>query len=137
MTLRASGGSGGSIDFYIFPFNEFALRIIKIPTATSVTVTGNEVRFSWLEDGGFFASEDEANIACLTDRFSYQALPFGRSFPSRSAQFNSPTIFPRATNPRKRARPTLSLIIKDRKKDEQERQTLAECLTQLNQVLDR
>lgn len=122
--------------FIYLPFNEFSLKIVKIPPSTSVTVDGTRVTFSWLEDAGFFASEDQADIACLTDRHSYQRLTYGRAFPSDSAQCSGPTIFPRAKNPRKRAKPILNLIIKDRAQDEKEHQELAECLLQLNQVLE-
>ena len=123
--------------FIYLPFNEFSLKIVKIPPVTSATLCGDKVQFSWLEDGGFFASEDEADVACLTNRYSYQGMPFGRAFPSVSGQLLGPTIFPRAKNPRKREQPILSLVFKDRKKDEQEQRTLAEYLQQLHQVLDR
>lgn len=123
--------------FVYLPFNEFSLRVMKVPTVTHAVIHGEKVELSWLEDAGFFASEDEADIACLTERYSYQGLPFGRSLPSDSAQFVNPTIFPRAKNPRKRAQPVLSLVIKDRKQDEYEQRTLSEYIQQLNQVLDR
>lgn len=123
--------------FVYLPFNEFSLRVMKVPTCTSATVVGNEVRLSWLEDAGFFGSEHEADLACLTERFSYQGLPYGRLFPCESGQSINPTIFPRARNPRKRARPVLSLVMKDLKQEESEREQLASYLTQINQVLDR
>lgn len=123
--------------FIYLPFQEFSLKVVKVPTVTSVTVEGDKTTFSWLEDGGFFASEHEADIACLTDRWSYQGMPFGRLFPSDSAQVLGPTVFPRAKNPRKRAEPMLALVIKDRKQDEQRDQQLAACLQQVNQVLSQ
>lgn len=118
------------------PFNEFALKVVKVPPATSVTIDGSRVTFSWLEDGGYFGSEDEAEIACLTDRHSYQRMTYGRAYPSDSAQCVGPTIFPRAKNPRKRAAPVLAMVIKPRREEDQERQELAECLAQINQVLE-
>lgn len=123
--------------FVYLPFQEFSLKVVKIPTVTSATITGDEVRFSWLEDAGFFGSEHEADIACLTERYSYQGMPYGRAYPSLSGQCLGPTIFPRAKNPRKRARPILSLVMKDRKRDEAEAREFSKCLQRLNQVLDQ
>jgi hypothetical protein len=123
--------------FVYKPFNEFSLKVVKIPPATSVTIDGSKVTFTWLEDAGFFASEDEADIACLTDRYSYQQVTYGRAFPVDSAQCLGSTIFPRAARPRKRANPILEMIIKPRKEDDRERQRLAQTLAELNQVLDR
>lgn len=123
--------------FIYLPFNEFSLKVIKIPPATSVTVEGPRVNFSWLEDGGFFDSEDQADTACLTDRHSYQRMAYGRIFPSDSAQCIGPTIFPRAKRPRKRATPILEMIIKPRREDDRDRRQLADHLAYLNQVLDR
>jgi hypothetical protein len=124
-------------------FNEFSLRVMKIPPATSVTIEGNKVTFSWMEDGGFFGSEDEADQACLTERSSYQWMTYGRVFPPDSAQCVGPTIFPRAKKPLKRAAPIFEMVIKSRTEDqraqqerEEERAQLKECLTQINQVLD-
>lgn len=123
--------------FVYKPFNEFALKVVKIPPATSVTIEGNKVTFSWLEDAGFFASEDQADSACLTPRDSYQQMVFGRAYPSETAQFIGPTIFPRAKNPRKRARPVLAMIIKPVRVEEREHKEWKEALARLNQVLDQ
>jgi hypothetical protein len=111
--------------FIYQPFNEFSLKVVKIPPATSVTVDGRRVTFSWLEDAGFFASEDEADHACLTDRTSYQEMTFGRIFPWDSAQCVGPTIFPRAKRPLKRAKPILSMVLSPRKEHEQIKSELA------------
>lgn len=123
--------------FLYCPFNEFALKVVKIPPATSATIDGSKVTLSWVEDSGFFADEDQADFACLTPRYSYQAMTFGRLFPSESAQCVGPTIFPRAKQPRKRAKPILTMIIKPRAEDDRERRTLAETLNHLNRLLDR
>lgn len=119
------------------PVNELALRVFKLPPVTSATIDGSKITFSWLEDGGYFGSEDEADIACLTDRYSYQQMTYGRAYPPESAQCVGPTIFPRAKNPRKRAKPVLAMLLKPRKEDDREREQLAQTLTKLNQVLDR
>ncbi len=123
--------------FLYLPFNELALKVFKLPPATSVTVEGHKATFGWIEDAGFFTDEDQADLACLTDRYSYQPVTFGRAFPAESAQCLGPTIFPRATRPRKRAAPILSMVIKPRRQDDRERRQLADTLAQLNQVLDR
>jgi hypothetical protein len=123
--------------FVYKPFNEFSLRVMKIPPVTSFTVEGDRVSFSVVEDGGFFGSEHEADLACLTEHDSYQGLPYGRVFPRRSAQCVGPTIFPRAKRPLKRAVPIFGMIIKSRKEDDRERRTLAQQLNHLNQLLDR
>lgn len=123
--------------FIYLPFNEFSLKVMKIPTVSSATISGDEVRFSWLEDCGFFSSEHEAEMACLNGRTSYQGVPFGRLFPDRSCQCLGPTIFPRAQQPRKRARPVLGLVFKTRKQEEDEQQAFAKCVKQLSQILDR
>jgi hypothetical protein len=129
--------------FIYLPFNEFSLKVVKIPPATSVTIEGDKVTFSWVEDGGFFGSEHEADQACLTERTSYQAQTYGRVFPTDSAQCVGPTIFPRSKRPLKRANPIFEMMIKSRTEDrraqqerEEERAQLKECLTQINQVLD-
>lgn len=123
--------------FVYRPFNEFSLRVMRIPPDNYVVLDGNRVTFSLVEDGGFFSSEHEADIACLTERYSYQGMPFGRAFPDRSGQCLGPTIFPRAKEPRKRAKPILSLIFKDRKQEESEQKELARYIRKLNQVLDQ
>jgi len=119
-------------------FLEFSLKVMKVPNPTQVThVDGKQITFSWLEWQGFFPTDDEARAACLEARWGFKALPFGRLLPKESGQCVGEWIFPRAQNPTKRAPLILSHVIKDRKKDEQERATLAEALQQLNQVLDR
>jgi hypothetical protein len=123
--------------FIYLPFNEFSLKVVQVPPVTSVTIDGPKVTFSWLEDGGYFGSEHEADLACLTERDSYQQMTYGRAFPFESAQCIGPTIFPRAKSPRKRAQPVLAMLIKPRKEDDHERERLAQTLTKLNQVLDR
>lgn len=117
------------------PVNEFALKVVKLPPATSVTIDGSKVTFSWLEDGGFFTSEHEADLACLTERYSYQRLTYGRAFPADSAQCAGPTIFPRAENPRKRAAPILEMVITPRKEITKSLSTLKQETNKLSEVL--
>lgn len=131
-----------------FYFRHVFLRFLNfsfslgIPTVKEVVVESDErgnVRrvFRWCEDQGVFASAEEADVGCLTERWGYTKLPYGRMIPSNSLQYNGGTVYPRKKNPRRWAKPTLSLIAKDRREDEKEHSELARCLTKLNQVLDR
>lgn len=99
-------------------FMEFSLKVMKIPNPTEVTIDGKQVRFSWLEHQGFFDSEDAADLACLGPRWGYKRIIFGRAFPKESGQYDSPWIYPRAKNPRKRAKPILKMIITPRETTE-------------------
>ena len=120
------------------PFLEFSLKVMKIPNPTQATeVDGKKATFSWLEWQGFFASDEEARVACLEPKWGFKALPYGRLLPKESGQCIGEWIFPRAQNPTKRAPLILSHVIKDRKQDESEREQLANYLAQINQVLDR
>lgn len=95
-------------------FMEFSLKVMKIPNPTEVTIEGKQIRFSWLEHQGFFQSEDQADFACLAERWGYKRIIFGRAFPPESGQYDSPWIYPRAKHPRKRAKPILKMIITPR-----------------------
>jgi hypothetical protein len=119
------------------PFNEFSLKVMKIPPITNVVIEGNKVRFERFEIQGHFSSEHEADISCLTERWSYKDYPFGRLMPPEGGQYGDGPVFPRSTTPRKRTEPIFEYVIKDRRKDERERRTLAECLHELNQQLDQ
>lgn len=117
----------------------FSLQL-GIPAPKEVLVESDEQGrvtrlFRWYEDEGIFDEEDKADAGCLGEHWGYTRLPYGRLMPSDSAQYSG-TIFPRKKHPGKFAKPVLSLVIKDRVKDEQEQKTLAECLRKLNQVLD-
>lgn len=124
---------------YIFlPFLDMSFRL-GIPAIKEVIIEADEkgrVRrtFRWFEDQGIFESEDQAINGCLGQRWGYARLPFGRLMPPESAQYGG-MIFPHKKDPKKWAKPTLSLIIKDRKEDECKDKALAECLNQINQVL--
>jgi hypothetical protein len=123
---------------YVFrPFIHFSWKVMKIPCPKGVQVEGGRVTCFWFENGGFFSSEDQADIACVNELHGYKDVPLNRCFPPESAQYTS-LVFPRQKNPRQhRKTPTFSLVVKDREQDERERATLAEALQQLNQVLDR
>lgn len=127
---------------YIFlKFLDFSFGTLKVPIPKEVVVEsddkGNVRRtFRWFEDEGIFGSEEQADIACLAEHWGYKKIPFGRLMPSESSQYSG-TIFPRKKNPRKWAKPVLSLVTKDRIADEQRDKEWVECLAKLNQVLDR
>lgn len=122
------------------PFQSFSIKVMKVPPAKQVIVEsdaqGNiKQTFGWFEDLAILEHEDQADAACLTESDFYTRLPYGRLMPEQSAQYEygAPT-FPRRKNPKKWHRPVLSLIIKDRKKDEQTQRTLAEYLEKINQL---
>lgn len=122
---------------YVFrPFIHFSWRWFKIPCPKGLEVTGNKQTIFWFENGGFFSTEDQAEIACTGPWHGYKDVPMDRCFPSESAQYSS-LVFPRQKDPRQhRKTPTFNLVVKDRKQDQSERETLAECLHQINQVLE-
>jgi hypothetical protein len=129
--------------FVYLPFQNFSITVMKIPPVKQVVIESNSQgsthkTFGWFEDIAIFEHEEQADAGCLTESEFYTRLPFGRLMPEESAQYEygAPT-FPRRKNPKRWAKPVLSLIIKDRKEDEKKDQTLAAALTKLNQVLDR
>lgn len=123
---------------YIFrPFIHFSWNVMKVPCPKGMEIDGNKQTIFWFENGGFFSSEDQAEIACVNEWHGYKDVPLDRRFPVESAQYSS-LVFPRQKNPRQhRKTPTFNLVIKDRVKEEREKQTLAHTLARLNQVLDR
>jgi hypothetical protein len=123
---------------YIFrSFIHFSWNVMKIPCPKGVEIEGNKQRVFWFENGGFFSSEHQAELACVNEWHGYKDVPLDRQFPPESAQYSS-LVFPRQKNPRQhRKTPTFSLILKDRKQEEQQQQTLADYIKQLHQVLDR
>lgn len=126
---------------YIYlPFQNFSITVMKIPPAKQVIVESDaqgNIRktFGWFEDIGIFEHEDQADAGCLTESEFYTRLPYGRLMPKETAQYEygCPT-FPRKKNPKRWAKPVLSLVIKDRKQDEQEQATLIEYLNKINRL---
>lgn len=123
---------------YIYrPFIHLAWRWLNIPAPKGLDIEGGRHRIFWFENGGFFSSEDQADLACISDFDGYKDVPLDRQFPPESAQYSS-LVFPRQKNPRQhRKAPTFSLVLKDRKAEEQRDKTLANYLARLNQVLDQ
>jgi hypothetical protein len=127
---------------YIYlPFQDLAFSL-GIPAVKEVTIEADEqgrIRrtFRWCEDQGIFETEEQADAGCLTERWGYTKLPYGRLVPADSAQYDGGTTYPRKKNPKRWTKPTLSLIVKDRIKEEREQQSLSTALARLNQVLDR
>lgn len=123
---------------YVFrPFIHFSWNVMKIPCPKGIEVNGKKQTIFWFENGGFFSTEDQADIACVNEWHGYKDVPLDRCFPAESAQYSS-LVFPRQKNPRQhRKAPTFNLVIKDRAVDEQRNKQWIECLAKLNQVLDR
>lgn len=123
---------------YVFrPFIHFSWNVMKVPCPKGVEVNGDKQTIFWFENGGFFSSEDQAEIACLNEWHGYKDVPLDRSFPPESSQYSS-LVFPRQKNPRQhRKAPTFSIISKDRKQDEREREQLSHYIAELHRVLDQ
>lgn len=123
---------------YVFRrFVHFSWNVMKVPCPKGVEIDGRKQRIFWFENGGFFSSEDQADLACTNEWQGYKDVPLDRSFPLESAQYSS-LVFPRQKNPRQHRRaPTFSLILKDRRQEEQQQQTLADYIKKLHRVLDQ
>jgi len=123
---------------YVFrPFIHFSWQVMKIPCPKGIEIEGKKQRILWFENGGFFSSEDQADIACTGEWHGYKDVPLDRCFPFESAQYSS-LVFPRQKNPRQyRPTPTFNLVLKDRNDEERKARTLKESLAELNRVLDR
>lgn len=115
------------------PFMEFSLKVVKLPKPTEATIEGKKVHFSWLEIQEHFSSADEADLACVGERWGYKDYPFGRSLPSSSGQVGNGPVFPRARNPRKRIKPIMEMTILPRRRITK----LEGEVARLHQVLDR
>lgn len=123
------------------PYLRFVHKHFGIPRAKQATVTSDQqgrtiTTYSWFENGGVFDDPDKADAACVDEFDGYRPVPYNRPAGKQSADYGAP-IFPRSNKPQRWAKPTLSLIMKDRKQDEQEQRTWKECLRRLNQVLDQ
>lgn len=123
------------------PFLDLAFKL-GIPTPKEVIIESDESgktrrTYRWWEDVGIFEHEDQADAGCLDEHTGYTMLPYGRSMPPNSAQYGG-TVFPRKKKgSRKWARPKFPFVIKDRKQEEQQQQTLAEYIAELHRVLDQ
>jgi hypothetical protein len=114
------------------PFNRFAFKCFQIPAMDEVEINGKRLTFCWYEDQGVFDDEHQAENACQGEFWRVKPLLKNRIYPAGTAQHISHRY------PRDRyAKRTFALIVKDRKEDEKERSTLAECLRELNHTLDR
>lgn len=121
------------------PFIHFSWYVMKVPCpkGMEVEIESGKQRFFWFENGGYFSSEDQADLACTGENHGYRGVLLDQAYPPQSAQRTS-LVFPRQKNPRlHRKAPTFNLIVKDRKEDQKKDQALAAALTKLNQVLDR
>jgi hypothetical protein len=126
-------------DYAYIPFQRFSFKYFHIPRVKQASVTADEkgrvtTTFSWFENGGVYDTPEQADLACIDEFDGYKPITHNRCAPKESAEYGTP-IFPRSKNPRRWAKRSMSLVIKDRKQDEQKDQTLAQALQQLNQVL--
>lgn len=121
-------------------FLRFSFKYFKVPRAKqkSVTSDGNghtTIVYSWFENGGVYDTPEQADIACVEEFDGYKNIPRNRCAPRDSAEYGT-VIFPRSKNPRRWAKRTMALVVKDRDKEEREQRTLSECLQRLNRALD-
>lgn len=118
---------------YVFrPFIHFSWNVMKVPCPKGMDINGRKQTVFWFENGGFFSSEDQAEIACTNEWHGYKDVPLDRQFPIESAQYSS-LVFPRQSKPRQRRSPTFSLVVTPRERLlELERQ-----IAELRQVIDR
>lgn len=127
---------------YVYvPFLRFSFKRFRVPRAKQASVTADEkgrvtTVFSWFENGGVFDDPERADLACVDEFDGYKPIYKNRCAPRDSAEIGA-VVFPRSKKPKRWFKPTMALVVKDRKKDEQEQVTLAATLSQLNQVLDR
>lgn len=96
---------------YVYrPFIHLSFKRFGIPTVKGAEVEGGKTRYFWFENGGFFSSEDQAELACTGYYDGYKDVPLDRAFPPESAQYSS-LVFPRQKNPRQhRRRPNFSIV---------------------------
>lgn len=120
------------------PFLGFSHRL-GIPSPKEKIVESDEngrqrVTFRWFEDEGIFEHEDQADAGCLDEHWGYCRLPYGRLMPPDSASYSG-TVFPRKKKGAKKwAKPKFPFLIKDRKEDEQQEETLMEYLEKINRL---
>lgn len=122
------------------PFQNFSLNWFKVPPMKEVVIEADEqgrVRhtFSWFEDEGIYDDQDRADRACLTEHYGYRKTLKNRLHPSESTQTFG-TVFPRKKDRHKWGKPTLSLIAKDRQKEEREQKLLAQYIQEISKALD-
>lgn len=123
------------------PYLRFVFKHLRIPRSKQVSVTADEkgrvtTVFSTFENGGVYDTPEQADVACVDEFDGYKNIPRNRCAPRDSAEYGT-VVFPRSKNPKRWSKPTMSLVVKDRKEDEQKDRTLADALARLNQVLDR
>lgn len=124
-------------DHVYVPFLRFSFKRFRIPRAKQASVEADKdgntrTTFSWFENGGAFPTPQQADLACVDEFDGYKPIPYNRCAPRDSAEYG-PVVFPRAGKPKRWSKPTMSLVVKDRKEDDQIKQELK----RLHQVLDR
>lgn len=123
------------------PFQRLSFKYFGIPRAKQRTVDilpdgRRRETYSWFENGSFFDDADRADAACVDEYDGYKPIYKNRVVPRGSAEIGS-VVFPRSKKPKRWFKPTYSVVLKDHKQEEREHKQLAECIAELNQVLDR
>lgn len=120
---------------YIFRrFIHFSWNVMKIPAPKGAVIEGSKQTFIWFENGGFFSSEDQADLACISEFDGYKDVPLNRSFPPESAQYSS-LVFPRQKNPRQhRRKPTFSIVSTPRSELAQLENEITKLREEINQA---
>lgn len=121
-------------------FIHFAFKRFGIPPVKGAQVEGRKTTYFWFENGGFFSSEDQAELACTGEWHGYKDVPLDRAFPPESAQYSS-LVFPRQKNPRQhRRRPNFSIVATPREEItnlEKQIQELERQIKELRQAIIR
>lgn len=134
---------------YVFrPFIHFSWNVMKIPCPKGVEIKGSsreggsdqgtpsgyKATIFWFENGGFFSTEDQAEIACTGYYDGYKDVPLDRAFPPESAQYSS-LVFPRQKSPRQhRRRPNFSIVATPREEITNLEKKIMELEKQVNQL---
>lgn len=128
-------------DHIYVPFQRFSFKHFGIPRSkqrTVETLPDGTVRetWSWFENGSFFDDPDRADAACVDEFDGYKPIYKNRMVPRNSAEIGA-VVFPRSKKPKRWFKPTYSVVLKDRKEDERDKETLNKYITRLHQALDR
>jgi hypothetical protein len=115
-------------------FIHFSWNVMKIPCPKGMEIEGDKQRIIWAENQGFFSSEDQAEIACITEWTGYKDVPMDRRFPLESAQYSS-LVFPRQKNPRQHRRaPTFHIVSAPRSELEQLKEEVTKLREEIRQA---
>lgn len=119
---------------FFYWFIHFSWNVMKIPCPKGMQIDGDKQTIFWFENGGFFSSEDQAELACTGKYHGYKDVPLDRQFPPESAQYSS-LVFPRQKNPRQhRRRPNFSIVATPREEITNLEKQIAELERQIREL---